>query len=96
MRVPVEDANGKISQSVYFANRNQVQASIDAMGFRTTYAHDLQGRLQSTEDANGHFVTNVYDSMGRLQFVKNALGENVRQYGYDLAVCEATLGELNS
>lgn len=30
-------------------------------------------------------MTNVYDSMGRLQFVKNALGENARQYGYDLA-----------
>ncbi len=84
-RTSVEDANGKISQSVYFANRNQVQASVDAMGFRTTYAYDLQGRLQSTQDANGHFVTNVYDSMGRLQFVVNALSENARQYGYDLA-----------
>ncbi len=84
-RTSVEDANGKISQSVYFANRNQVQASVDAMGFRTTYAYDLQGRLQSTQDANGHFVTNVYDSMGRLQFVVNALDENSRQYGYHLA-----------
>lgn len=95
-RTSVEDANGKLTTTVYFSNRNQAQATVDAMRFSTTYAHDLQGRLLSTQGANGHFVTNVYDRMRRLQFVENVLGENARQYGYDLAVCEATLGELNS
>jgi RHS repeat-associated protein len=48
------------SQTVHFSNRNQAQATVDAMGFRTSYAYDLQGQLQSIQDANGDFVTNVY------------------------------------
>lgn len=45
----------------------------------------VSAHCESAQDVKGHFVTNVYDAMGRLQFVKNALGENARQYGYDLA-----------
>ncbi|KAA0239717.1 MAG: RHS repeat protein [Armatimonadetes bacterium] len=84
-RTVVQDANGKLTTTSYFSNRNLPEATIDAMGYRTTYAFDAQSRLVSTRDANGGYVTNVYDVVGRLALVQNQLGENARQFGYDLA-----------
>ena len=44
-RTVVQDANGQLTTTSYFSNRNLPEATIDAMGYRSTYAFDAQSRL---------------------------------------------------
>ena len=50
-----------------YDNAGNVQATVDPLGNRTTYAYDSQNRQIAVTDALGHVSTTVYDTAGNVQ-----------------------------
>lgn len=86
-------ANGAITTQVWgYAGsgfdttgaKRRLQASVDALGNRTSYAYNGRGQLIEAQDALSNVTTTSYDSLGNPVSVTDPLG-NVSTMLYDLA-----------
>ena len=58
-----------------FDDDGRLVATIDAIGKRIEYTHNLAGRLETIKDRRGNASTYAYDDEGRVTAESNALGE---------------------
>ena len=82
-QVRVQDANGRITTSIYDA-ADRISSTLNANGFRTTQVYDAAGRVIAVVDANGHRNSYIYDAAGRQTAAVDPIGRRLT-YQYDAA-----------
>ncbi len=80
----VIDAKGAVFSAVYQSNSNRLEATVDALGNRTTFSHDNAGQLTAIRDPRGNRWSFTHDSAGRLETRKDPLS-NVTTFQFDAA-----------
>ena len=69
-----KDANGNVSTTVY-DNTGQLKSTVNSLGNRVTFTHDVAGRQIAIKDAIGNLETIVYDANGRTKATIDQLGK---------------------